>query len=49
MSLAGLVVWAFNHPLFMLPEYTIMVGVIVGISEATGLIARGEVLHESAV
>jgi hypothetical protein len=33
----------------MLPEYTIMVGVIVGISEATGLIDRREVSHESAI
>jgi O-antigen ligase len=49
VSFFGLVVWAFNHPLFMLPEYTIMVGVIVGISEATGLIDRREVSHESAV
>jgi O-antigen ligase len=49
VSFIGLVVWAFNHPLFMLPEYTIMVGAIIGISEAAGLIERGDVSHESPV
>jgi hypothetical protein len=47
VSVIGLVAWAFNHPLFMLPEYTIMVGVIVGISETVGLIERGNVSNES--
>lgn len=49
VSVGGLVAWAFNHPLFMLPEYTIMVGTIVGISEAAGLIDRGECIDESTV
>jgi O-antigen ligase len=49
VAFGGLVVWAFNHPLFMLPEYTIMVGAIIGISEAVGLIDRGEVRYESAL
>jgi O-antigen ligase len=47
VSVIGLVAWAFNHPLFMLPEYTIMVGVIVGISETVGLIERGKASDES--
>jgi hypothetical protein len=41
VSFGGLVIWAGVHPLLMLPEYTIMIGVIVGISEASGLIDRG--------
>jgi O-antigen ligase len=49
VSFGGLVVWAFNHPLFMLPEYTIMVGVIIGISEAASQIDRGVMSHESAL
>lgn len=49
VAFGGLVVWAFNHPLFMLPEYTIMVGAIIGISEAVGLIDRGDLRYERAL
>jgi O-antigen ligase len=42
-SLAGVLVWAFVHPLLMLPEYTINIGLIIGLSEAVGLLTRGEV------
>jgi O-antigen ligase len=45
---AGILVWAFNHPLLMLSEYTIMIALIIGLSEAVGRMHIGEP-HASAV
>ncbi len=42
ISWTGMMAWAFNHPLLMLPEYTVMVGLIAGVSEAAGLMIRGD-------
>jgi O-antigen ligase len=47
-SFSGILVWAFNHPLLMLSEYTIMVGLIAGLCAVTGLIHL-ESTHESPV
>jgi O-antigen ligase len=39
-SFVGILVWGFLHPLLMLPEYTLAIGVVAGISEATGQLIR---------
>jgi hypothetical protein len=39
---AGILVWAFNHPLLLLSEYTIMVALIIGLSEAVGRLKTGD-------
>jgi O-antigen ligase len=39
-SFVGILVWGFLHPLLMLPEYTVAIGVVTGISEATGQLIR---------
>jgi hypothetical protein len=41
-SVAGIIAWAFNHPLLMLPEYTTTIGLIFGLSEAVRLMKRRE-------
>jgi O-antigen ligase len=42
-SFVGILVWGFLHPLLMLPEYTLAIGVVTGIGEAASQLIRNRV------